>query len=301
MDSVNVILDWLLAHAGRPSRRPPPATEAELRKLVDQGAPHSLLQLYRIVGSDLRGLVPDETFGNILQLRTPSRVHQEVFWYRQEEPMWLFTEPAECPIQGWVGREDQGWVITRDGAVAFMRGVGRHYPELSPEIGGLSDLFEKHLQSITSGALVWHPGWERFLGRGLLPDPGPVYSCLGPHTSEITRALVQRLQDRQPAPLLGLGELSVYDRGRMGSFLEYDDGRENELAWYLEDGPCPFPPLPIEGLPEEEQRAMARKLAQVVQEHLRQGKHVEWPGVGMFESVSVFEPYPGLERALGLR
>jgi hypothetical protein len=301
MDAVNVILDWLLAHAGRPLERPAPATEAELRELTELEAPHSLLQLYRSVGSDLRGLVPDETFGDILQLRTPTRVHREVFWNRQEEPMWLFTEPAECPIEGWRGREDQGWVITRDGTVSFLRGMGRHYPDLSPEIGGLSTLFERHLQSLTSGALVWHPGWERFMARRQLPDPAPVASCLDPHTEEITRLLVQRLQDRELAPLMGLGTLSVYDRGRMGSFLEYDDGRDDELAWYLEDGPCPFPPLPVEGLSEEDQRALAQKLAETVRERLRQKQPVEWPGVGMFKSVSEFLPYPALERALGFR
>jgi hypothetical protein len=295
MTSVNVILDWLLANSGRPARRPTPATEAEIQALIARGAPQDLVNLYRTVGRDLRGLVPDGYFQDLEELSPPSRVYPDGASPRR----WQFTEPATRRV-GPPGEPHHGWAMLDDGQVAYQRGeLGR--PVLDPPLASLHTLFERHLQALVAGEVVWHPGWELFLSRRQLPDPDLIPGWVGPHFPEVTQLLVARLQARQEAPLLGLGTLSVYDYGH-NSILEHDDGRDTDLSWFERRQPCRFEPLEVEGFGAEAQEEAGRRLAEGVGGRLKEGEAVEWPGLGVFlPDGEGFEPYMGLERGLGLR
>ena len=57
MNSLKVLVDWLLETVGCP--HPGPASAAALDELRNHGVPEPLIDVYGVVGSDIPGLLPD--------------------------------------------------------------------------------------------------------------------------------------------------------------------------------------------------------------------------------------------------
>ncbi|MCA9568666.1 MAG: hypothetical protein KC656_12525 [Myxococcales bacterium] len=143
MNSLKVLVDWLLETVGCP--HPGPASAAALDELRNHGVPEPLIDVYGVVGSDIPGLLPDPHELATVALLPPEAV------CRHTKTALRGSQP--CPF----ATSDLGsWAFDPDGTLVWWEG-GTRTPA-----GPLHEVLERHLGRLRSGVLVYDPVSDTF-------------------------------------------------------------------------------------------------------------------------------------------
>jgi hypothetical protein len=193
LSALEVILDWMVEHA-EGFVRPPPTPEATLAALSAQGAPESLLALYRTLSQSAAGLLPSGTGEGGCVLRPA-------------EHLLLRRVADEWPIGGGVAR----LFMAGEAVFADIRDGQRQ------KLGDtLEEALERHLEHLLTGALGWDPFAEKLVPAERLPPQSVISRIVAEVTHEPgafelwTREILEDLLTRGRADLPGLGYLELH-------------------------------------------------------------------------------------------